>query len=228
MFGSLGVLLSDGEKLQCHECGRWIKGLGMHVVKTHFMSAAEYKEKFQLRFRTALLGEASREKLSDSVKKTMDLERLASIRPTEPTFGNGRKRRLESKLSERYQKAREYANRRMREGYREAREAGLIPVHTKQLNTPEAREKAHKTRMEDSRRQERNRKIAESLKAYYSKNPAKPKPPITEETRKRMSEAAKKRGISREAAEKIRAKNKARCALMTPEERKAMFKGRKL
>jgi len=46
----LGVLLvdDDGERLQCHSCGKWVAGLDKHARLAHGLSAAAYKERFEL------------------------------------------------------------------------------------------------------------------------------------------------------------------------------------
>lgn len=55
-FGYLGTLLYDDieDKIQCHECGEWLRNLGHNHLKTHKLSAKEYKEKFDLNYSTAL------------------------------------------------------------------------------------------------------------------------------------------------------------------------------
>ena len=80
MIGVLGVLETDGDRLQCHICGKWRKGLGNHAFKTHNLTADEYRERFGLRYTTALLAPASSAKLSASISRVMDLERLESNR----------------------------------------------------------------------------------------------------------------------------------------------------
>lgn len=48
VFGEIGILADDGERVQCHLCGKWYIHLGCHVVKTHHMEAQEYKARFGL------------------------------------------------------------------------------------------------------------------------------------------------------------------------------------
>jgi len=57
MIGELGVLCSDGDKVQCHLCGRWYGHLGAHVSRTHKQPIDEYKENFGLNRTTGLIGE---------------------------------------------------------------------------------------------------------------------------------------------------------------------------
>lgn len=44
-----GILVvdDDGERVQCHECGRWFRGLQIHV-RVHGLTAATYKERYDL------------------------------------------------------------------------------------------------------------------------------------------------------------------------------------
>lgn len=63
-YGYYGALLStvDGEKIQCHICGKLYQALHAHVKATHNMSAHKYKEKFGLAYLTSLVSEKQREK----------------------------------------------------------------------------------------------------------------------------------------------------------------------
>lgn len=57
-YGAISITL-DEEKLQCHVCGELRSDLGRHVSNVH-MSVREYKDKFKLSPKTALLSEAER------------------------------------------------------------------------------------------------------------------------------------------------------------------------
>lgn len=48
MHGGIGILADDGEKVQCHICGKWFRCLGMHVNRKHELNGEEYKERFGL------------------------------------------------------------------------------------------------------------------------------------------------------------------------------------
>ena len=48
MYGKLGVLETDGERVQCHICGRWYRHLGSHAWHSHGMTADEYREEYGL------------------------------------------------------------------------------------------------------------------------------------------------------------------------------------
>ncbi len=63
-FGYYGVLLgtTDGEKVECHICGKTYSGLNAHIIQSHNMLTKEYKEKFDLAASTALISDAERER----------------------------------------------------------------------------------------------------------------------------------------------------------------------
>ncbi|WP_157405117.1 MucR family transcriptional regulator [Actinopolyspora halophila] len=42
-YGWHGILTEDGQQVLCHDCGRWVSGLGMHARAAHGMSAADYR-----------------------------------------------------------------------------------------------------------------------------------------------------------------------------------------
>lgn len=49
IYGSVGAVEDDGERLMCHICGAWFKNLGGHVYGAHGVFAAEYRGYFGLR-----------------------------------------------------------------------------------------------------------------------------------------------------------------------------------
>ena len=59
IYGEIGILADDGEKVQCHVCGKWYKKLGRHIA-LHGMDAAEYRHMFGLNIRCPLASEESR------------------------------------------------------------------------------------------------------------------------------------------------------------------------
>jgi len=235
MFGSLGVLETDGFKNQCHICGRWIKGLGSHIRRIHDMTADDYRESFELRVTQSLLAEESSERLSAVMKAVVDREvlkknlakgRLAINIQVAAGGLKSHRRRLQSKLDPAYQAAQDKAWRNMRKGLEDAREAGTIlkPV-ADHMNTPEIRAKSIRKRWyENPDIESSKKKISDALKKYWSANPVRPPRILTAETRRRMSEAAKRRGIKPETQAKIHQKNRERCAKLTLDERRAMFK----
>lgn len=56
LHGELGRLTTEGDRLQCHLCGRFYVSLAAHVVQGHGMRADEYREIFGLNATTALVG----------------------------------------------------------------------------------------------------------------------------------------------------------------------------
>jgi hypothetical protein len=102
IYGRLGVLHSDGDRVECHCCGAWYGNLGSHVAARHGMSADEYRSIFGLRQGTALIGPQTRR------RKQQHNGHLARVRPPSPFKGltwaqrsayhKGRKQRLETLL----------------------------------------------------------------------------------------------------------------------------------
>ncbi|MBA7698540.1 hypothetical protein ES703_107218 [subsurface metagenome] len=66
IYGDVGIVAYDPieDRLQCHLCGKWFRGLGVHVVVAHGWSADDYREEFSLNRQQALICEGTREKLS--------------------------------------------------------------------------------------------------------------------------------------------------------------------
>ncbi len=66
IYGDVGIVTYDPieDKLQCHLCGKWFRGLGVHVVVAHGWTADDYREEFGLNRQQALICEGTREKLS--------------------------------------------------------------------------------------------------------------------------------------------------------------------
>lgn len=60
IYGELGVLNDDGEKVECHCCGEWFVVLGSHVWQAHNLTAKEYKSIFGLALSRSLLTDAIR------------------------------------------------------------------------------------------------------------------------------------------------------------------------
>ena len=56
IYGERGVLADDGERVECHACGRWFHHLGRHVAAAHGFTADEYREEFGLNRGTGLAG----------------------------------------------------------------------------------------------------------------------------------------------------------------------------
>ncbi len=58
IHGEHGVLLDDGERVQCHGCGNWYLHLGSHTFHAHGLTADEYRRVFGLMNKTRLGGPA--------------------------------------------------------------------------------------------------------------------------------------------------------------------------
>lgn len=73
-FGFYGVIAMNEEKthVQCHECGYYYKSLNGHTKK-HKLSIDEYKDKYQLLRKSALVGEELREKRIEIYKNRKDV-----------------------------------------------------------------------------------------------------------------------------------------------------------
>lgn len=79
MYGQIGVLEYDSEdKIQCHICGRWYRGLNNHVWKTHGWTADDYREEFGLNRGQSLICEGTRQKLSEINKEQGNWKHLIS------------------------------------------------------------------------------------------------------------------------------------------------------
>lgn len=62
-YGSLGVRSGDGNNIECHICGRWLRSVASHSWAAHDVTVAEYRSAFGLTGR-GLIGEDLRSKLS--------------------------------------------------------------------------------------------------------------------------------------------------------------------
>lgn len=48
-YAPIGRMRYDGDRVQCHLCGRWFKMVGgNHTIAAHDMTVAEYRELFRL------------------------------------------------------------------------------------------------------------------------------------------------------------------------------------
>lgn len=48
MQSGAGFLADDGERVQCHECGRWFRALASHLARAHELSTQEYRQRHGL------------------------------------------------------------------------------------------------------------------------------------------------------------------------------------
>lgn len=79
-FGFWGTLLvtTDGESVQCHICGKLFSNLAGHITHGHQMKVADYKEKYKLARKTALVSESERMRLKEGM-----LEMLKNMTPAQ-------------------------------------------------------------------------------------------------------------------------------------------------
>ncbi len=59
VFGKIGVLYDDGQRAECHCCGRFFGNLGNHALRTHDLTPDEYKAIFGLNATRSLAGPAT-------------------------------------------------------------------------------------------------------------------------------------------------------------------------
>lgn len=79
--GVYGHVTEDEEgRLICHECGKACLSLAAHVVRAHGMSAAEYREVYELPRSTKLTAVSVRERIGVSAASPENLSRLARVR----------------------------------------------------------------------------------------------------------------------------------------------------
>ena len=79
--GVYGRLSVDAEgRLICHECGKAYLCLAAHVYLAHGMTAAEYRETYELPRTTKLTAPSVRAQISLSATRPEALERLAKVR----------------------------------------------------------------------------------------------------------------------------------------------------
>jgi hypothetical protein len=66
IYGQLGVLAYDPlqDKVECHICGKWFRGLNNHVLRAHGVTVGQYREEFGLNRGQGLICEGTRQRLS--------------------------------------------------------------------------------------------------------------------------------------------------------------------
>lgn len=92
----IGAIISDGELIQCHVCGRWYGALVTHI-RAHNLNAASYKDRFGLARGTSLLGPLAAERRRHA---TIERNQFARMRPyvTPHARPPGSPNRLESNI----------------------------------------------------------------------------------------------------------------------------------
>lgn len=79
--GVYGRVTEDEEgRLICHECGQACLSLAAHIMRTHGMSAAEYREIYELPRTTKLIAASIRERTGEWAARPENLARLARSR----------------------------------------------------------------------------------------------------------------------------------------------------
>lgn len=79
IYGELGVLADDGQKVECHCCGEWFVGLGHHIVQ-HDLTKEEYKAIFGLSRNRGLAAPATIRALSEKKKnEPNNRERMSAM-----------------------------------------------------------------------------------------------------------------------------------------------------
>lgn len=125
LFGRLGALTDDGERVQCHVCGDFFGNLGGHISQVHGLTPDDYKARFGLNATTGLIGpalKAARQREAEERKLTPDYARFVAAgeraRATEPPgrrSTKGRRLRLEQRLDPKVQASRRAALARANE-----------------------------------------------------------------------------------------------------------------
>jgi hypothetical protein len=84
----MGVLLYDPfeDKVQCHICGAWRRGLNTHVRQAHHYTTDDYREEFGLNKNQSLICEGTRQKLSAANKELGLWKHLYSQTMTKEEF----------------------------------------------------------------------------------------------------------------------------------------------
>lgn len=79
VHGERGSLATDGERVQCHWCGKWYKRLIGHLKPAHGISAREYKEHYGLNRGTPLEATELTKTRSDVAYAVLDIEKVSEM-----------------------------------------------------------------------------------------------------------------------------------------------------
>lgn len=69
IFGELGALAVDGDRVQCHACGLWYRSLASHAAQAHRLLADEYRALFGLNAMTGLVGQTLRARFAELAER---------------------------------------------------------------------------------------------------------------------------------------------------------------
>jgi hypothetical protein len=85
-YAPLERMRSDGERVQCHLCGRWLKRVGgSHLLAAHGWTTAEYREAFRLNGSASTVGPVTRERMRKTMLEQIDQgERHYPLPPAGP------------------------------------------------------------------------------------------------------------------------------------------------
>jgi hypothetical protein len=156
IYGELGVLVDDGERVECHACGQWFKSLNSHIQRIHNLTDEEYRALFGLRAMTPLAGTGYRERTR--IRTTPQLRRirpavsaLTTMTPEQRSAQvKGRKQRLQSKLDPKVRETILRNGAKGRESMRQRIADGTyVPDYTQlRAQAKEAARRAHKKQRE--------------------------------------------------------------------------------
>lgn len=130
LYGERGILADDGERVECHCCGRWFHHLGRHVVAAHGLTTDEYREAFGLNRGTGLAGVRYRAKQRVNAARQLHhtwataAERVRAITPEQRRINGSRTWRAEAKKDPHNQAVQRELSRRGAEKTRAAIAAG--------------------------------------------------------------------------------------------------------
>jgi hypothetical protein len=85
-YAPLGRMRSDGERLQCHLCARWLRRVGgSHLLTAHGWTTAEYREAFRLNVTASTVGPVTRERMRETMLEQIESgERQYRLPPAGP------------------------------------------------------------------------------------------------------------------------------------------------
>lgn len=98
IYGELGVLNDDGEKVECHCCGVYVSNLGNHI-RVHDLTPDEYRSVFGLNYGQGLLGPALRHRYQEYPRERESMRDSKPVStPEQRESGKLKPRRLQMKL----------------------------------------------------------------------------------------------------------------------------------
>lgn len=108
----------DGERVQCHACGRFVAKLGMHARHAHGLDPDAYRDTYDLNRTASLAAPALRARL-----RAAQSAHLAAVRPEEPGFTKLTRGELSAITSQprRLQHRRDHAQRERERNERQPR-----------------------------------------------------------------------------------------------------------